>query len=184
MAELSSEETAAPSAAIAGSAGADDPFLAAFVAYWRTLIRERAGPPARADVNPIGMPALLTRLLVVDAPVFERICRIHVAGSGIESIHGMPLAGTGVDTGRFATGEDSLLPRLLRAAPRCRNLVYGEGSWFTGHGERLFGRGVGAPLGDENGGGAVTGVVVCLATLEAAETTEPGGMIAALDGAA
>jgi hypothetical protein len=179
MGALTTDAGTASSAPLAGASGADDPYLAAFVGYWRACVRAHDRLPTRAEVNPSAMPALLTRMVFADAPVLGRICRIHVAGLAIEAIHGMPLTGCAVDTGRVATGEDGLLPRLLRAAPRCRGLVYGEGSWVTVHEERLFGRGVGAPLGD--GGSAVTGVVVCLAGLEAAESTLAGGMVAALD---
>jgi hypothetical protein len=179
MTALSMDAGPAAAVPVAGGFGADDPFLAAFVGYWRAQVRGRGRLPTRVEINPVDMPALLTRMLITDAPVLARICRIHVAGLAIEQIHGVPLTGCGVDTGRFATNEDSLLPRLLRAAPRHRGLVYGEGEWATHGGERLYGRGVGAPLGA--GGSAVTDVVICLATLETAETAVSGGMVAPLD---
>lgn len=148
-----------------------DPALTAFVESWRALYRTFGRPPERGAVPPRPMAALLARMLIADAPGGGTACRIRVAGSAIEEIHGRPLAGSRIEGCGDASADDRVLARLLRAAVTRGAPVRGEGSWISADGECLLARGAAAPLG--NARGEITGAAVCLTGLAAGGAGPP-----------
>lgn len=131
--------------------------LAMFLSYWR----ERAGAafPSRRDIDPVDIPHLLSHLLLTDAEHGGMSFRVRLAGTGLNDANGGELSGTVIDGGAEHGGANGLVRRILGGALRHRVPVYAGGLWHTSRDVWLFGRGVAAPLSDDNVG--VTGVIVC-----------------------